>query len=83
MPISLEEQPLEQPGEVPNVVFFTGRRGGMGFDRGFDPWLDQEEASSQVTNCAEKLTRNVSVLEDVKWTSPSVGGPKKLEFPPR
>jgi hypothetical protein len=55
----------------------------MIFDRGSDRWLDKEEASSQVTNCAEKLIRNVSVLEDVKWTSPSVGGPKKLEFPPR
>jgi hypothetical protein len=55
----------------------------MVLDRGSDPWLDKEEAPSQVTNCAEKLTRNVSVLEDVKWTNPSVGGPKKLEISPR
>jgi hypothetical protein len=53
----------------------------MRFDRGSEPWLDKEEVSSQVTKSAEKLSRNVSVLEDVKWTSPSVGGPKKLEFP--
>jgi hypothetical protein len=63
MPISLEKQPLEQPGELRNVVFFTGRRSAMGFDRGFEPWLDKEGASSQRTKCAEKLTRNVFVLQ--------------------
>jgi indole-3-glycerol phosphate synthase len=53
----------------------------MGFDRESEPWLGKEKASSKVTKSAKKLTRDISVLEDVKRASPSVGGLTSLRFP--